>query len=129
MRVLIVDDCDLSAGMLAVVLEVYGHQVRLTRSTKPAVRAAAEFHPDMVLLTVTAPVGSTEIDAIWQFRAIADNEPQIFALCATPEALSNRERLIFDHVFPRPVRFGQLKPFLDAPVAEQQALGQAVRSA
>ena len=28
MRVLIVDDCELSAGMLAVVLEIYGHEVQ-----------------------------------------------------------------------------------------------------
>ena len=53
MRIMIVDECELSAGMLAVVLEVYGHQVRLIRNPGAASRLAADFHPDVVLLTVT----------------------------------------------------------------------------
>jgi len=127
-RVLIVDDCELSAGMLSVVLKIYGHQVRLIRSHGAALRVAAAFQPEIVLLTVSAPVTSTESEAAEQLRSVTDVEPQIFALCSKPAELSSDERSAFDRVFPRPVRFGQLKPFLDSPLRSSSVLGERVHS-
>jgi DNA-binding response OmpR family regulator len=129
MRVLIVDDCEMSAGMLAVVLEIYGHEVRLTRSHGAAVRLASDFQPQMVLLTVTAPVTAIESDVTERLRETAEVEPQIFALCTTPGELTSHERAAFDRVFPRPVRFGQLKPFLDSSLRSSRVFGERVHSA
>jgi DNA-binding response OmpR family regulator len=129
MRILIVDDCEMSAGMLAVVLEIYGHEVRLTRNHGAAVRVATDFQPQMVLLTVTAPMTAIESDVAERLREAADVEPQIFALCSTPGELSSHERSAFDRVFPRPVRFGQLKPFLDSSLRSSCIFDERVHSA
>ena len=126
MRVLIVDDCELSAGMLAVVLQIYGHEVRLTRSPGAGLRLAPAFQPEIVLLAVSAPVTAIESDAAERLRSELDVEPQIFALCSTPAELSGSEQSAFDRVFPRPVRFGQLKPFLDGSFRSSRAVGERV---
>jgi CheY-like chemotaxis protein len=128
MRILIVDDCEMSAGMLAVVLQIYGHQVRLIRTPTTALRLAAAFQPEVVLLAVSAPITPTESDVAEALRGLTDLEPQIFALCSTPGELSSDERTPFDRVFPRPVRFGQLKPFLDPPIRSSHILGERVPS-
>jgi CheY-like chemotaxis protein len=114
MRVLIVDDCEMSAGMLAVVLEVYGHEVRRADTAVTAISVATYFDPQIVLLSVSAPVTATQRAAAQQIRAGGD-DARIFALCPTPRLLSRRDQHLFDRVFPRPMRFGQLKPYLDAP--------------
>ncbi|HEX4146626.1 MAG TPA: hypothetical protein VHY91_24200 [Pirellulales bacterium] len=129
MRVLIVDDCELAAGMLAVVMEIYGHEVRLLRSVSPAFRLAAAFQPNIVLLAVSAPLTSTQIEAAERLRAESEVEPQIFALCSTPGALAGSEPSIFDRVFPRPVRFGQLKSYLDSPRRSSRVASPRVASA
>jgi DNA-binding response OmpR family regulator len=115
--------------MLALVLEIYGHRVRLIRTAGAAPAAAQDFQPDLVLLEVNAPVTSSQRDAAETLRAAAEGETQIFALCRSPQKLSDREQSLFDHVFSRPVRFGQLKPFLDAPtLAPRGGLGETVHS-
>jgi PleD family two-component response regulator len=118
MRVLIADDAEMSAGMLAVVLEVYGHEVRQTSSAGFISKSAREFEPHLVLLAVTGRVTSNQLETVEKMRAAADGDIQIFAICAQPNSLLIEEHKIFDSVFPRPVRFGQIKPFLDAPVRE-----------
>ncbi|HEY1784660.1 MAG TPA: hypothetical protein VGG30_03895 [Pirellulales bacterium] len=129
MRILIVDDCEMSAGMLSVVLQIYGHEVRLSRSPGAALRIAPSFQPQIVLLAVSAPLSSTESDAADRLRDCTPAESQIFALCSTPGALLGDDRAAFDRVFPRPVRFGQLKPFLDSPHRSSQFFGERVHSA
>ncbi|HTU27241.1 MAG TPA: hypothetical protein VMF30_17670 [Pirellulales bacterium] len=129
MRVLIVDDCELSAGMLAVVLEIYGHKVQLCRSPNAGVRAAGDFRPEMVLLAISSPAEAAELDAAEQLRCECDVEPLLFALCQAPGELDEAEQAVFDRVFPRPVRFGQLKPYLEKPLRVQRPAAEPVRNA
>jgi DNA-binding response OmpR family regulator len=123
MRVLIVDDCELSAGMLAVVLEVYGHQVRLLSTAAMPVKVAREFRPHLVLLALPTPITASELDLVRQLRNESEEDLQILATCDAPTGLSADEQKEFDAVFARPIRFGQIKPFLEAPVRQLHMTG------
>jgi DNA-binding response OmpR family regulator len=123
MRVLIVDDCELSAGMLAVVLEVYGHQVRLLSTVGTPLKVAAEFRPHLVLLALPSPITESELELVRQLRDQSEEDLQILATCDVPAQLSSDEQRGFDAVFARPIRFGQIKPFLEAPVRQLHMTG------
>ena len=123
MRVLIVDDCELSAGMLAVVLEVYGHQVRLLNTADVPLKTVREFRPHLVLLGVPTPITASDLETVRRLRAASEEDLQILATCDTPSALSGDEQKAFDGVFARPIRFGQIKPFLEQPVRELHMTG------
>jgi len=55
-RVLVVDDNEDCAEMLASSLESMGHRVRVARDGRTALDAAATFHPDVALLDIGLPV-------------------------------------------------------------------------
>lgn len=55
LRVLIVDDNIDTAGSLAVLLEMWGHEVRTTHDGLSAVEVAREFRPDAVVLDIGLP--------------------------------------------------------------------------
>jgi PAS domain S-box-containing protein len=54
-RVLIVDDSRDSADSMAMLLAMWGHEVRMTYDGPDALAAAAEFRPDVVLLDIGLP--------------------------------------------------------------------------
>jgi CheY-like chemotaxis protein len=54
-RVLVVDDNADSAAMMAAVLELHGHEVRVACDGHQAVEAAAEFVPEVALLDIGLP--------------------------------------------------------------------------
>ena len=54
-RVLVVDDDIDSAEMLATLLRLMGHSVRMAHDGIEAVRVASEFQPDAVLLDISLP--------------------------------------------------------------------------
>lgn len=56
LRVLIVDDNLDTAGSLALLLRMWGHEVRTTHDGLSALEAAAQFHPDAVVLDIGLPV-------------------------------------------------------------------------
>jgi signal transduction histidine kinase len=55
-RVLVVDDNEDGAAMLASSLESMGHRVRVAHDGRAALDAAARFHPDVALLDIGLPV-------------------------------------------------------------------------
>ena len=55
-RVLVVDDNEDGAEMLASSLELMGHHVRVAHDGRAALDAAANFHPDVALLDIGLPV-------------------------------------------------------------------------
>ena len=54
-RILVVDDNHDSAESLSMLLRIGGHEVRVANDGLEAVRAAAEFQPDVVLLDIGLP--------------------------------------------------------------------------
>jgi signal transduction histidine kinase len=55
-RILVVDDNEDAAELLASVLEVMGHTTRVAHDGPEALKAAAEFDPDLALLDIGLPV-------------------------------------------------------------------------
>jgi hypothetical protein len=64
-----------------------------------------------------------ESDAAERFRGLSGQPPQVFALSNAMHELSAAERSQFDRVFSRPIRFGQLKPYLEASIVHRQTVG------
>jgi CheY-like chemotaxis protein len=54
-RVLVVDDHSDAADSLAMMLQIFGHEVRTGRDGQEAVEAAAAFGPDVILLDIGMP--------------------------------------------------------------------------
>ena len=54
-RVLVADDNPDSAASLSLMLEVLGNEVRVAHDGEEAFAAAAEFHPDVILLDIGMP--------------------------------------------------------------------------
>jgi signal transduction histidine kinase/DNA-binding response OmpR family regulator len=55
-RILVVDDNEDAADLLASALEVMGHTTRVAHDGPEALKAAAEFDPDLALLDIGLPV-------------------------------------------------------------------------
>jgi signal transduction histidine kinase len=55
-RVLVVDDNTAAADMLAMLLRLWGHEVRLAYNGPEALTTAAEYCPDLVLLDIGLPL-------------------------------------------------------------------------
>jgi CheY-like chemotaxis protein len=57
-EILVVEDNELAADALRLLLETVGHRVRVARTAAAMVRACAERPVDLMLLDVTLPDGS-----------------------------------------------------------------------
>src|SRR5262249_31163621 len=54
-RVLIVDDCPDAAGSLAILLQLWGHEVHVTHNGPAALEAIPALQPEVVLLDIGMP--------------------------------------------------------------------------
>src|SRR5438105_15945485 len=55
MRILLVDDCKDTVDSLAILLGLWGHEVRPAYDGAEALAAASDFKPDVVLLDMLLP--------------------------------------------------------------------------
>jgi CheY-like chemotaxis protein len=82
LRILVVDDNPDSADMLAMSLQMMGHEVRALYDPLQVVAAALDFHPDLAFLDVGMPVLNGFALAV-QLRAQqwpGNNRPTLVAL-------------------------------------------------
>jgi PAS domain S-box-containing protein len=75
-RILVVDDNHEHADTLALFLEISGNDVRTAYDGLEAVEAAADFHPDAVLLDIGMP-GVDGYEACRRIRALPDGEATV----------------------------------------------------
>jgi two-component system alkaline phosphatase synthesis response regulator PhoP len=81
LRVLVADDVPAIIGVLRVLLELWGHEVRTAQDGLEAVKVAAEFKPDVALLDIMMP----KMDGVSAARLIRQQVPgcKVYALSAT----------------------------------------------
>lgn len=110
-RVLVVDDSSDAVETMAKLLRLSGHQVRTAFDGEDAVVAAAEFHPDVVLLDIGLP----RIDGYEACRRIRRDtlgEPPVMIAVTGwgQEADRRRSREVgFDHHLTKPVDFSEIE--------------------
>jgi len=114
LSVLVVDSYEDSATSLAVVLELYGHAVRVALNAAAAVRAAEESRPDVVVLDPRL-AGSDGYDLARRLAALPGGRPTLIALTGyIPRDGWGAGRLAeFDHLFLKPADPGQLVQTLE----------------
>ncbi len=114
-RVLVVDDSADTVETMAKLLRLSGHHVRTSFDGEDAVIAAAEFHPDVVLLDLGLP----RIDGYEACRRIRrgtlGEPPVIIAVTGWgQEADRRRSREVgFDHHLTKPVDFSEVERLME----------------
>jgi CheY-like chemotaxis protein len=80
-RVLVADDVPAIVGVLRVLLELWGHEVRTAQDGLEAVEVAEDFKPDVALLDIMMP----RMDGVSAARLIRQHVPgcRVYALSAT----------------------------------------------
>ncbi|AKJ27712.1 response regulator [Caldimonas brevitalea] len=127
MRILVVDDCEEGAAMLATLLGLFAHQVETAGDAEAALRVAADFDPDCVVLDLALP-GLSGLDLARQLRTEgAPGRPVLIALSgwSSPEDVAASAAAGCHHHLAKPLDFELLCELLrradplgaDAPAA------------
>jgi signal transduction histidine kinase/CheY-like chemotaxis protein len=104
LRVLVVDDNADAAESLASLLELSGHQTRVANDGEQAVRAAHEFHPEIVFLDIGMP-GKDGYEVARELRDSADTREVVLVALTGWGAKDDRARSRqagFDHHLTKP---------------------------
>ncbi len=113
MGILVVEDNIDCAASTAMLLRMYGHEVRVALDGQAAVRAAGDFRPDVVLLDIGLPGmdGYAVATAIKRFeRGPNEKRPLIIAISGFAKAADHRsEDCGIDLYLLKPVDPVQLK--------------------
>jgi CheY-like chemotaxis protein len=114
LRILVVDDNTDSASSLATLLELSGHETRMSHDGEGAVREAEAFEPDVVLLDIGLP-GMDGHEAARRIRALPGGR-QILLVAVTGWGQEHDRRRSreagFDHHVVKPLRAAALESLL-----------------
>jgi signal transduction histidine kinase/ActR/RegA family two-component response regulator len=112
-RVLVVDDNEDAASTLAMLLELWGHEVTTVGDGPSALEAVAAQHPEAVLLDLGLP-GMTGYEVAQRLRASGEKELQIVAISGygQPEDVARAKAAGFDAHLTKPVDPGALQRLL-----------------
>jgi PAS domain S-box-containing protein len=122
-RVLVVDDNSDSAESMALLLQVWGHEVRTAHDGPAALALAAEYRPDIVLLDIGLP-GMSGYEVVKRLRDLPGLERATIAAVTGYGQASDRERTRaagFDRHLVKPVEPAHLQEVLAAAPALPQA--------
>jgi CheY-like chemotaxis protein len=113
-RVLVVDDNRDAADALAMLLQTYGHEVRVAYDGHDGVRAARTFRPDLVLMDIGLP-GLNGYDAARAMRSEPwSHRVTLVALTGWGQDEDRRrsQEAGFDHHLVKPVDFDEVLQIL-----------------
>jgi PAS domain S-box-containing protein len=115
LRIMIVDDNVDAAQMLAILLEMAGHQVQLAHTGGDALRAAEATPPDVFLLDIGLPdMDGRELAA--HLRTVpALAQAHVIAISGYGQAHDRQQAMAagFDHHLVKPVRIEELTALLE----------------
>jgi CheY-like chemotaxis protein len=117
LRVLIADDNEDAADMLAMILDSKGHEVRVAHDGLEAVSSAEAFVPDVALLDIGMPeLDGHQVAA--QIRKIAGSSVMLVAITgwSEPGVAHGQTYSGFDHHLVKPIDLERLS----ACLTEQQ---------
>ena len=113
-RVLVVDDNADAAESIGVLLQLWGHEVRLAHSGEEALQAVSDFHPHVVLLDIGLPVMDGYEVARRLRRELGGEEAVVVALTGYGQESDRRQaqEAGFDHHLTKPVEPEALQELL-----------------
>jgi PAS domain S-box-containing protein len=117
-RVLVVDDNHDSAESMAILLEIWGHEVRAAYDGPSALALATEYRPDIVLLDIGLP-GMSGYEVAKRLRELPELKGMVLVAVTGYGQQSDRERtraVGFDHHLLKPVDPVRLQELLATPV-------------
>ena len=123
LRILVADDNRDAAATLAALLELLGHSVRQAHDGEAAVRAAAEFDPQVVVLDIGMPK-LNGYEACRQIRAQPGGAARTMIACTGWGQADDRRKsqeASFDQHLVKPVDPALLVDLLDAVVARSRS--------
>jgi len=114
-RVLVIDDSVDAAAMLAAFLSHLGHEVQVANDGVEALRVAASYRPDVVLLDIGMP-GMNGFEVARRLRAQARPQPLIVAVTGwgKPDDQKRSREAGFDLHLVKPVEEAELRQVLAA---------------
>jgi CheY-like chemotaxis protein len=118
-RILVVDDNQDGADLMAVLLRLQGHAVEVANDGVSALKSAAAFEPDVVLLDIGLP-GLNGYAVARQLRETQKQRPQcLIAMTGygTEEDRQRTEEAGFDHHIVKPIEPAELNALLARSVA------------
>jgi CheY-like chemotaxis protein len=123
-RVLVVDDNVDAAESIGVLLQLWGHDVRLANGGEAALELASEFHPQVVLLDIGLPVMDGYEVARRLRRELQARDAVIVALTGYGQDSDRRQaqQAGFDHHLTKPVEPEALQDLL-ASLSAQSVRG------
>src|SRR5262249_30533650 len=112
LRVLVVDDCRDTTDSLALLLKLWGHDVRVARDGPAAVGEARAYLPHVVLLDIALGTGMDGYDVARRLRALPNPE-EMLLICMTGYGMvADRHRSReagFDHHLTKPAEPDELQ--------------------
>lgn len=122
LRVLIADDNEDAADMLAMILDSRGHEVCVAHDGLEAVSSAVEFLPDVALLDIGMPeLDGHQVAA--QIRQLAGESVMLVAVTGWSEAgvPASEQYDGFDHHLVKPIDLERLTACLSEKLKTKQA--------
>jgi PAS domain S-box-containing protein len=120
-RVLVVDDNQDATETLELLLQLWGHEVRIAYEGEGALSQAAEFRPDIVLLDIGLP-GMSGYEVARQMRGLPEcREAMLVAVTGYGQDSDRRQskEAGFDHHLVKPVQPGVLRDLIgSAPLLQ-----------
>jgi CheY-like chemotaxis protein len=110
----VVDDNQDATETLELLLQLWGHEVRIAYEGEGALSQAAEFRPDIVLLDIGLP-GMSGYDVARQMRALPEcREVMLVAVTGYGQDSDRRQskEAGFDHHLVKPVQPGVLRELI-----------------
>jgi CheY-like chemotaxis protein len=121
-RILVVDDSQVQAKSLGMLVEMMGHQVRIAHDGQSALQLLSEFNPDVALIDVGLP-GMNGYELARRIR----EQPQFASIMLIAQTGWGREEdreqareAGFDHHLPKPINHELLERILAEPVREAE---------
>lgn len=105
MRILVADDDQIAAGVLANYFASLGHEVRIANDGESALVVAAEFRPELAILNICKPLGD-EYEVARQLRASDAGSKLVLAAVTGLDREGDERRAMdagFDYFFIKPV--------------------------
>jgi signal transduction histidine kinase len=122
LRVLVVEDIEAVAEMLAILLKMWGHDVRVVHDGLTALVAARAYRPDVIFLDIGLP-GMNGYEVARQLRQeLRDKKPLIAALTGYGQEEDRRlaRDAGFDHHMVKPIDPSALEALLAAAQSARQ---------